>query len=72
MPPIMEQGYQENYYANWNDPWGGANGTGNKNKQNWLHPNRSELYQQQQQQQNTQQQLPGYYDSYYPQNNVPG
>ena len=67
----MEQGYQENYYANWNDPWGGANGTGNKNKQNWLHPNRSELYQQQQQQ-NTQQQLPGYYDSYYPQNNVPG
>lgn len=65
----MEQGYQENYYANWNDPWA-------KSKGNWLQPNRSELYQHQHPQQHQHQQNThlhdGYYDSYYPPNNVSG
>ena len=124
MPPIMEQGCQEDYYAQWNDPWnqqgGNQQNSGVGPKQNgqqqgnWLQPNRSvvykirslrsrndamtksfryrfalwatwfyiqqrvlqhrsDLYQRNPQvphPQNTH--LPGYYDSYYPPNNVSG
>ena len=69
MPPIMEQGYQEDYYAQWNDPWSTSSAAKSKSSHtNWL-ANRSDLYQHPQQQ-NTH--LPGYYDSYYPPNNVSG
>lgn len=79
----MEQGCQEDYYAQWNDPWnqqgGNQQNSGVGQKQNgqqqgnWLQPNRSDLYQRNPQvphPQNTH--LPGYYDSYYPPNNVSG
>ena len=54
MPPIMEQGCQEDYYAQWNDPWnqqgGNQQNSGVGQKQNgqqqgnWLQPNRSVVY----------------------------
>ena len=54
MPPIMEQGCQEDYYAQWNDPWnqqgGNQQNSGVGPKQNgqqqgnWLQPNRSVVY----------------------------
>ena len=73
MPPIMEQGgSQEDYYAQWNDPWT-VKPKNHGGHQSWF-PNRSELnsyHAHPQQQQNTHL-SPGYYDSYYPPNNVSG
>ena len=74
----MEHGYQEDHYAQWNDPWQNGGGgfssgkSGKSHQSNWLAPNRSDLYQHPQvpHPQNTH--LPGYYDSYYPPNNVSG
>ena len=72
MPPIMEQGgSQEDYYAQWNDPWTVKPKNHPGGHQSWF-PNRSELNSYHAHPQQNTHLSPGYYDSYYPPNNVSG